>query len=131
MNDTAILLITCPDRKGLVARVSTLLYQRGANILHADQHQDHEAGLFFMRVEWTLNGFDVEAFRAEFAAVAAELQMVSVRNAVHIVATDFLALWRQGRSFDEFPHLAEAAAQMLEDLAWWTKALKTARANPS
>jgi len=63
--------------------------------------------------------------------VAAELQMVSVRNAVHIVATDFLALWRQGKSFDEFPHLAEAAAQMLEDLAWWTKALKTARANPS
>ena len=75
MNDTAILLITCPDRKGLVARVSTLLYQGGANILHADQHQDHEAGLFFMRVEWALNGFDVEAFRAEFAAVAEELHM--------------------------------------------------------
>jgi formyltetrahydrofolate deformylase len=75
MSDTAILLITCPDRKGLVARVATLLYQRGANILHADQHQDHEAGLFFMRVEWALNSFDVEAFRAEFAPVAEELRM--------------------------------------------------------
>ena len=58
MKDTAVLLIDCPDRKGLVARVATLLYQRGANILHADQHQDHDLGLFFMRVEWALNGSD-------------------------------------------------------------------------
>ena len=56
MKDSAVLLIDCPDRKGLVARVSTLLYEHGANILHADQHQDHELGLFFMRVEWALNG---------------------------------------------------------------------------
>jgi formyltetrahydrofolate deformylase len=55
MKDTAVLLIDCPDRKGLVAHVSSLLYERGANILHADQHQDHELGLFFMRVEWALN----------------------------------------------------------------------------
>jgi formyltetrahydrofolate deformylase len=56
MKDSAVLLIDCPDRKGLVARVAGLLYERGANILHADQHQDHELGLFFMRVEWALNG---------------------------------------------------------------------------
>jgi len=56
MKDSAVLLIDCPDRKGLVARVATLLYERGANILHADQHQDHELGLFFMRVEWALDG---------------------------------------------------------------------------
>jgi formyltetrahydrofolate deformylase len=54
MESTAVLLIDCPDRPGLVARVSTLLFERGANILHADQHQDHELGLFFMRVEWAL-----------------------------------------------------------------------------
>ncbi len=54
MTDTAVLLIDCPDRKGLVARVSGVLYEWGANILHADQHQDHELGLFFMRVEWGL-----------------------------------------------------------------------------
>jgi formyltetrahydrofolate deformylase len=54
MKDTAVLLIDCPDRKGLIARVAGLLYERGANILHADQHQDHELGLFFMRVEWAL-----------------------------------------------------------------------------
>ncbi|MGP8173011.1 MAG: formyltetrahydrofolate deformylase [Terracidiphilus sp.] len=56
MKDSAVLLIDCPDRKGLVARVATLLYERGANILHADQHQDHDLGLFFMRVEFALGG---------------------------------------------------------------------------
>ncbi len=61
--------------------------------------------------------------------VAAELQMVSVRNAVHIAATDFMGLLRQGKSFDDYPHLAPAAAGMLEELAWWAKALKSARAS--
>jgi formyltetrahydrofolate deformylase len=75
MTDTAVLLINCPDRKGLVAGVSGLLFRFGANITHADQHQDAEAGLFFMRVEWTLNGFDIDAFRAEFEVTAGELQM--------------------------------------------------------
>jgi len=75
MRDTAVLLIDCPDRKGLVAAVASLLYRFGANITHADQHQDHEAGLFFMRVEWALDGFDLPAFRAEFEATAADLHM--------------------------------------------------------
>jgi formyltetrahydrofolate deformylase len=92
MKDSAVLLIDCPDRKGLVARVSSLLYERGANILHADQHQDHDLGLFFMRVEWALENqtesqrtasgqsfplprFDLDSFRAAFAPLAAELGM--------------------------------------------------------
>jgi formyltetrahydrofolate deformylase len=50
MRNTAVLLIGCPDRKGLVAAVASLLYRYGANITHADQHQDPEAALFFMRV---------------------------------------------------------------------------------
>jgi formyltetrahydrofolate deformylase len=86
MSDSAVLLIDCPDRKGLVARVAGMLYEHGANILHADQHQDHGLGLFFMRVEWSLelpggNGsaatgrFDLEAFKADFAPLAAELGM--------------------------------------------------------
>ena len=81
-NDSAVLLIDCPDRKGLVARVATLLYEHGANILHADQHQDHDLGLFFMRVEWALAdggpsapAFDLAAFRSAFAPLANELGM--------------------------------------------------------
>jgi formyltetrahydrofolate deformylase len=75
MKNLAVLLIDCPDRKGLVATVSSLLYRYGANITHADQHQDREAGLFFMRVEWTLDGFDVDAFQTEFSRTASELEM--------------------------------------------------------
>ncbi|MDE3166267.1 MAG: formyltetrahydrofolate deformylase [Acidobacteriota bacterium] len=75
MRNTAVLLIDCPDRKGLVAAVSGMLYRHGANILHADQHRDQEAGLFFMRVEWELEGFPLEEFRAVFATLAADLTM--------------------------------------------------------
>jgi len=73
--NTAVVLITCPDRKGLVAGVAGLLYRYGANIIHADQHQDHDAGLFFMRVEWALDGFNLDQFGEEFQILAAELQM--------------------------------------------------------
>jgi formyltetrahydrofolate deformylase len=75
MPNTAVLLINCPDRKGLVAAVAGLLYRFGANIIHADQHQDHEAGLFFMRVEWALDGFDLAQFETEFRGAAQELKM--------------------------------------------------------
>jgi len=79
MENTAVLLIDCPDRRGLVSRVSSLLYEHGANILHADQHRDEDLGMFFMRVEWDLGGdaerFDVAAFEREFAATAQELEM--------------------------------------------------------
>ncbi|QNI36738.1 formyltetrahydrofolate deformylase [Edaphobacter albus] len=72
---SAVLLITCPDQKGLVATVSSELYRFGANIIHADQHQDHEEGLFFMRVEWSLNDFDLASFRTAFEAIATRFGM--------------------------------------------------------
>jgi len=77
LKNTAILLISCPDRKGLVAAIADFLYRHGANILHADQHQDNEQGLFFMRVEWDLQDFDLEAgaFRERFRPVAERLEM--------------------------------------------------------
>lgn len=75
MNNSAILLIHCPDRKGLVAEISTFLYGRGANILHADQHRDHEEEMFFMRIEWDLSDFDLDdlAFQHVFSPIAERL----------------------------------------------------------
>lgn len=77
MTESGILLIDCPDRKGIVAAVADFLYSHGANILHADQHQDHELGLFFMRVEWAMEDFDLpaEAFATYFQQVADSFQM--------------------------------------------------------
>ena len=77
MKNTAILLIDCPDRKGIVATVGEFLYRHNANILHADQHQDADRGLFLMRVEWDLADFDLEAarFGEHFAPLAEQLQL--------------------------------------------------------
>jgi len=77
MSTSAILLIHCPDRKGLVASVADFLYRHNANILHADQHQDAESGLFFMRVEWELSDFELDAtqFGARFEPLAERLQL--------------------------------------------------------
>jgi hypothetical protein len=55
--------------------------------------------------------------------------MVSVRSAVHIGGGDFLGLFQQGKSFDDYPHLAQSAGPMLDELAWWAKILKPAREN--
>jgi NAD(P)H-dependent FMN reductase len=59
--------------------------------------------------------------------VATELQMAPVRNAVHIGMVEFLGIWQQGKTFEDFPHLAQAATALLDDMVWWSKALKTAR----
>lgn len=55
--NSATLLISCPDQKGLVAAVTQFIFQHGGNILHLDQHVDAEAGVFFMRVEWDMTAF--------------------------------------------------------------------------
>jgi len=55
--DTARLLVSCPDRHGIVAAVSTLLFELGANIVEADQYStDPEGGTFFLRTEFHLEG---------------------------------------------------------------------------
>jgi len=78
MTKTAILLIDCPDRKGIVVTIVNFLVNRyDVNILNADQHQDVEAALFFMRVEFATDvaGFDEAAFRAAFSPIAEEFRM--------------------------------------------------------
>lgn len=59
--------------------------------------------------------------------VAIEVQMAPIRNAVHILLPDFVAVLQQGRKLEEFEHLNQSANAMIDQLAWWTKALKSAR----
>jgi len=59
MKNTAILLISCPDRKGEVATIADFVYRHGGNIVHADEHGDAESGLFLMRVEFDPADFDI------------------------------------------------------------------------
>ncbi|AMC33952.1 formyltetrahydrofolate deformylase [Iodobacter arcticus] len=75
--NTATLLISCPDRKGLSAAIANFLYTYNANIVHADQHQDETENLFLMRIEWDVTDFtlDMSAFSSAFQPIADRFQM--------------------------------------------------------
>lgn len=57
-----------------------------------------------------------------------ELQVAPIRSAVHIGRPEFIELLLHGKTFADFPHLAQAAETMLDDLAWWTRTLRAGRA---
>ena len=60
---SAILLIHCPDRMGLVATVTEFIYKNNGNVLYLDQHVDPQSQTFFMRVEWDLANFAIPGDR--------------------------------------------------------------------
>lgn len=73
---TATLLVSCPDQRGLVAKIANFIYSNGGNIIHADQHTDFAAGLFLTRIEWQLDEFNLprELIGPAFNAIAQPLQ---------------------------------------------------------
>lgn len=77
MEQTATLLVCCPDRKGLVAALAQVLYGHGANILDADQHTDPVAGQFFQRIKFDLSELHTDRTSLETAIseVAARCSM--------------------------------------------------------
>ena len=88
---TATLLVSCPDRPGIVAAVADFVFRHGGNIVHAEQHTDLEEQIFFQRVEFDLHGFDLD------------------RDAIRVALgelTDEFAMQVQVRFSDERPKLA-------------------------
>jgi formyltetrahydrofolate deformylase len=77
VKNSAVLLINCPDQKGLTAGISDFIYRNNGNILHADEHREDDQNLFLMRVEWDLAGFafDMKDFGEKFAPIAARFGM--------------------------------------------------------
>jgi formyltetrahydrofolate deformylase len=77
MKNSAVLLISCPDRKGIVATISDFVFNHDGNILHADEHADEGSNLFLMRVEFDPTEFDIELadFPRHFTPIAEELKM--------------------------------------------------------
>ncbi len=59
MPSSAILLIHCQDRKGIVSSVSEFIFKNNGNIMYLDQHVDTSQGVFFMRIEWELGNFTI------------------------------------------------------------------------
>ncbi len=77
MKNTAILLITCPDQKGLVATIADFVFRHNGNILHADEHGDDTSNLFLMRVEFdpAQFDFDLAEFGKRFSPIAEKFSM--------------------------------------------------------
>jgi formyltetrahydrofolate deformylase len=77
MKTSAVLLISCPDRKGIVAGISDFVFRHNGNILHADEHADEESNLFLMRVEFDPSEFDIDLadFSRHFTPIAEKFAM--------------------------------------------------------
>ncbi|MGO8986936.1 MAG: formyltetrahydrofolate deformylase [Terriglobales bacterium] len=77
MHKTAILLVSCPDRKGVVAAIADFIFRHNGNILFNDEHGDEESNLFLTRVEFDAADldFDLEQFAQQFAPIARDFQM--------------------------------------------------------
>ena len=109
---TATLLMHCKDRQGLVATVTRFVAENGGNIIDLEQHVDRAEGMFFMRVNWELNGFGLapeaigpafESQIAEPSGMSWQLHQHGARPRVAIFVSklahcfhDLLARWQSG-----------------------------------
>lgn len=59
--------------------------------------------------------------------IAAELQLATVRTGVYIQGADFMAVWKEGKELKDITYLEAGVKEMLDQLAWWSRALKVAR----
>ena len=115
---TAILRVQCPDRKGLDAALADFIFRANGNILHFEQHQVAEIGLYLARIEWDLDGFQIDAkdFARHFSPIADRMDMKwqmalsSDRQRVALLVSkydhclvDLLYRWHTGELACEIP----------------------------
>ena len=134
MADTARLLISCPDRPGIVAAVSGFLFRHGANIVTSDQYSiDPEGGRFFMRMEFSDAGLDLadtdlaEAFRTDVAErfeMEWRMSPAGERKRIAILASsyehcllDLLWRWRRGELDGDVTLVASNHPDLAEDVS--------------
>ena len=99
---TAILLLSCAEQRGLVARITDFIYRHNGNILHADEHRDLDTNIFMMRIEWELEGFD--------------LGMRDFARAFEPLEREYKILWRTALSSDR-PRVAIMVSRLDHCLA--------------
>jgi formyltetrahydrofolate deformylase len=115
---TATLLLSCPDQKGLVATMADWVYRHDGNIVHADQHTDASEAVFFQRIEFELDGFDLDRHEilpalaplAERFTMHCDVRFSDERPRVAVLVSkqahcmyDLLARWRMGELAAEIP----------------------------
>ncbi|MGB9490090.1 MAG: formyltetrahydrofolate deformylase [Terriglobales bacterium] len=77
MDNSAILLVSCPDRQGIVASIADFIFRHNGNILFNNEHGDEASNLFLTRVEFDAANFDfpLSEFAQRFVPIAREFQM--------------------------------------------------------
>ncbi len=115
---SAILLISCDDKPGLVAQVTTFIHKHDGNILDLHQHVDRQANVFFMRVAWDLTEFQIprDDIAQQFQQIAWEHRMTwrlhfsDERQRVALFVSkhshclyDILARWQSGEYNVDIP----------------------------
>jgi formyltetrahydrofolate deformylase len=77
LRNSAVLLVQCSDRKGIDAALADFIYRHDGNILHFEQHQAEEERFYLARIEWDLQGFqlDINNFSEKFSPIAKRFEM--------------------------------------------------------
>jgi formyltetrahydrofolate deformylase len=134
MTPTAILLLSCPDQKGVVAEVAGFVYRHGGNIVHAEQHTDRNEGVFFQRVEFELDGVDLgrdeiaPAFQplADRFGMHVDVRFSDQRTRLAILASkqphclyDLLTRWRTGELAVDVPAVISNHPDHAEAAEWF------------
>jgi formyltetrahydrofolate deformylase len=131
---TARLLASCPDQPGIVAAATSFVAEHGGNVIDLQQHTDHTDEAFFLRVEFELEGFDLErsAIADGFAPVAERFAMrwrldfSDHRDRVGLLASkephcvhDLLHRWREGELDVDIPVLISNHPDHADAAEWF------------
>jgi hypothetical protein len=98
-----------------------LVRKYGAKGYASEKHRDSDQPYYAV-----VSGRN-KSLRFHLRLVAAELQMATIRTGVYIQGADFMAVWKEGKDLKDISYLQTGVKDMLDQLIWWTKALKAAR----
>jgi len=101
MSQVYILTLSCPDRLGLVHAVSGFLLERGGNIEEAAQYNDHDSGLFFMRLQFSCAQVTHEDLQVQLKLFAEPLQMRWSLHAVSQLMRTVIMVSKEGHCLND------------------------------
>jgi len=134
MSATGVLLVSCPDQRGIVAAVASFVAAHGGNVIDLQQHTDHTDGAFFQRVEFELDAFDLARsdIASAFAPVAEKFEMEwslrfsDERPRLALLASkephclhDLLNRWRTGELDVDIPVVVSNHPDHADTAAWY------------
>ncbi len=101
MNATYVLTLSCKDKPGIVHAVSGFLLKHGGNIEEAAQYNDHDTGLFFMRVQFVCASMSPQALEQQVSAFAQEHDMRCGLHPLHEPMRTVLLVSQQGHCLND------------------------------